>query len=55
METHFTSLTRGSFPLAANGHVTLSDRPGLGIEMNWDEWQRSFPYQSQSLRPPGGQ
>ena len=54
MEAQFTSLTRGSFPLAAHGHVTLSDRPGLGIEMNWDEWQRSFPYQSQSLRPPGG-
>lgn len=54
MEARFTSLTRGSFPLVASGHVTLSDRPGLGIEMNWDEWQRSHPYQSQSLRPPGG-
>jgi galactonate dehydratase len=54
MEARFTSLTRGSFPLVAKGYVTLSDRPGLGIEMNWDEWQRSYPYQSQSLRPPGG-
>jgi galactonate dehydratase len=54
MEARFTPLTRGSFPLVAKGYVTLSDRPGLGIEMNWDEWQRSYPYQSQSLRPPGG-
>jgi galactonate dehydratase len=54
MQARFTSLTRGSFPLVANGHVTLSDRPGLGIEMNWDEWDRSYSYRSQSLRPPGG-
>ena len=36
------------------GHVTLSDRPGLGVEMNWNEWERAYPYRSQSLRPPGG-
>lgn len=54
METRFTSLTRGSFPLVAKGHVTLSDRPGLGIEMNWEECDRRYPYKSQSLRPPGG-
>ena len=36
------------------GHVTLSERPGLGIDMNWEEWDRSFPYKGQSLRAPGG-
>jgi galactonate dehydratase len=54
MEPSFTALTRGTFPLVDKGHVTLSDRPGLGLDMHWDEWERSFPYQSQSLRPPGG-
>ena len=32
MESRFASLTRGTFPLFAKGHVTLSERPGLGIE-----------------------
>jgi galactonate dehydratase len=54
MEPVFTDVTRGSFPLAKNGHVTLPDRPGLGIEMDWAELDRRFPYRSQSLRPPGG-
>jgi len=54
MESRFVSLTRGTFPAVDAGHVTLSERPGLGIEMNWDEWDRSFPYKGQSSRPPGG-
>ncbi|MSV30326.1 MAG: mandelate racemase/muconate lactonizing enzyme family protein [Bryobacterales bacterium] len=54
MEPVFTGITRGSFPLAKNGHVTLPDRPGLGIEMDWAELDRRFPYRAQSLRPPGG-
>ena len=54
MEPVFTDITRRTFPLAKNGRVTLSDRPGLGIEMDWPELDRRFPYRSQSLRPPGG-
>ena len=54
MESVFTGITRGTFPVVKNGHVTLSDRPGLGIEMDWAELDRRFPYRSQSLRPPGG-
>ena len=54
MEADFTDITRRTFPVAKNGHVTLSDRPGLGIEMDWAELDRRFPYRSQSLRPPGG-
>jgi galactonate dehydratase len=54
MEPRFTTLTRGTFPAVDKGHVTLSDRPGLGLDMHWDEWERAYPYRSQSLRPPGG-
>lgn len=54
MEPEFAALTRGTFPLVKNGHVTLSDRPGLGIEMDWAELDRRHPYKGQSLRPPGG-
>lgn len=54
MESRFAALTSGTFPLVAKGHVTLSDRPGLGLEMNWPEWDQAHRYQSQSLRAPGG-
>jgi galactonate dehydratase len=54
MEPRFIGLTRNTFPRVANGHVTLSDRPGLGLEMEWERWDREHPYRSQSLRPPGG-
>ena len=54
MEDTFGPVTRGSFPKVAGGHVTLSEKPGLGIEMDWAEWDRRYPYRSQSLRPPGG-
>jgi galactonate dehydratase len=54
MESTFTAMTRGTFPAVKNGQVTLSDRPGLGIEMDWTELDARFPYKSQSLRPPGG-
>jgi galactonate dehydratase len=54
MEPVFAKLTRGAFPMVSKGYVTPPDRPGLGLEMDWAEWQRGFPYTSQSLRPPGG-
>ena len=54
MEPLFTGITRGTFPVAKNGRVTLADRPGLGIEMDWGVLDQRFPYRSQSLRPPGG-
>ncbi|HEU0123489.1 MAG TPA: mandelate racemase/muconate lactonizing enzyme family protein [Bryobacteraceae bacterium] len=50
----FNELTRNTFPQTRNGTVTLSDRPGLGLEMNWDIWQARYPYKMASLRPPGG-
>ena len=54
MEHEFVKLTRGTFPKVVNGHVTLSDRPGLGVEMDWAELEKRYPYKGQSLRPPGG-
>jgi galactonate dehydratase len=54
MEAEFVKLTRGTFPKVLNGHVTLSESPGLGIEMDWAEMDKRYPYRSQSLRPPGG-
>jgi galactonate dehydratase len=54
MEPVFAQITGGTFPLVKKGQVTLSDRPGLGLEMDWAELDRRYPYRSQSLRPPGG-
>lgn len=54
MEPLFVRLTRGSFPRVQKGHVTLSSRPGLGMEMDWEVLAREFPYRGQSMRPPGG-
>ena len=54
MENTFLSVTRNSFPKVVDGHVQLSGQPGLGIEMDWSEWDKRFPYRAQSLRPPGG-
>lgn len=50
----FLPLTRHTFPLTVKGEVTLSDKPGLGLEMDWALWQQRHPYKGASLRPPGG-
>jgi galactonate dehydratase len=54
MSAAFDPLTKGTFPAVNKGHVTLSDLPGLGLTMDWREWDKRHPYRSQSLRPPGG-
>jgi galactonate dehydratase len=54
MQDTFATVTRGTFPAVRDGHATLSDGPGLGIEMDWAEMDRRFPYKGQSMRPPGG-
>jgi galactonate dehydratase len=54
MEGIFTRISRGTFPHVQQGHVTLSDRPGLGIDLDWAECEKLYPYKGQSLRPPGG-
>jgi len=54
VEPVFTEVTRGTFPLASGGRVKLSDRPGLGLTMDWELLEKKYPYRAQSLRPPGG-
>jgi galactonate dehydratase len=53
-EKVFAEITKNTFPRVTNGAVTLSDKPGLGIEMDWSAIARLYPYKSQSMRPPGG-
>ena len=54
MSAAFEGPTKGTFPQVKQGHVTLSDAPGLGLTMDWAEWDKRHPYKGQSLRPPGG-
>lgn len=49
----FTELTRGTHPVPKQGAVTPPSKAGLGIEMDWDAWQRRFPYQPSTRRPGG--
>lgn len=37
-------LTRGTLPKVEKGMVRLPDRPGLGLEMDFADWKRRFPY-----------
>jgi galactonate dehydratase len=53
-DEEFGQLTRGTALRPAQSVVTASARPGLGIEMDWAEWDRRYPYAGQSIRPPGG-
>ena len=55
MALTFAGLTKGTFPQMKSGHVVLSEKPGLGLTMDWQEWGHRHPYKSQSQRPPGGQ
>ena len=50
----FSALTKNTFPPVVKGEVTLNDKPGLGLEMDWPLWQQRHPYKGASLRPPGG-
>jgi L-alanine-DL-glutamate epimerase-like enolase superfamily enzyme len=54
MSATFEALTQNTFPQVKQGHVTLNDKPGLGITMDWPLWDQRHPYKGQSLRPPGG-
>jgi len=54
MEAAFGEVTRGTFPKALNGHVTLNNKPGLGVEMDWAALEARHPYRGQSMRRPGG-
>lgn len=42
-EAVFQELTNGTFPVQKDGYVTLPDRPGLGIEVNFAEFVKRYP------------
>ena len=44
----FAPLTKNTFPQALKGEVTLSEKPGLGLEMDWAQWQQRHPYKNAS-------
>ena len=54
MEPIFSAVTKSTFPAVKSGYSTLSDRPGLGLDMDWAAMDSKYPYKAQSLRPPGG-
>jgi galactonate dehydratase len=43
-EKLFQDLTAGTFPVQKDGIVSLPQGPGLGLQMDFGEWKRRFPY-----------
>src|SRR5262249_52296432 len=41
----YRELTSGTYPLQRNGYVELSDRPGLGLTVDFAEFKKRFPFQ----------
>jgi galactonate dehydratase len=37
-------LTGGTLPKVVGGHVSLPERPGLGLSVDFAEWRKRFPY-----------
>ncbi len=46
----YRELTDGSYPLQHNGYVELSDRPGLGLQVDFPGFVRRFPFQATRRR-----
>jgi galactonate dehydratase len=42
----FTEMTDGTYPTQKNGRVRLPDAPGLGIKVNFAEFERKCPYKA---------
>lgn len=40
----FQELSSGTYPVQQQGFVTLSDRPGLGLTIDFDQFERRFPF-----------
>jgi galactonate dehydratase len=40
----YTELTKGTYPIQKNGVIALSERPGLGLTVDFSEFKRRFPY-----------
>lgn len=50
-EALFAEITRGTLPKQRQGGVMLPEKPGLGIEMDWELLKRRFPYQGRRATP----
>lgn len=48
----FQELTDGAYPVQQNGYVSLSDRPGLGLQVNLAEFTKRFPFKASRRRSP---
>jgi galactonate dehydratase len=46
----YQELTDGSYPAQQNGYVELSERPGLGLRINVEEFTRRFPFKATRRR-----
>lgn len=46
----YTELTKGTYPLQKNGTITLPERPGLGLAVDFEEFKKRFPYKPISRR-----
>ena len=42
----FQELTNGAYPVQQGGSIALPERPGLGIEVNFGEFVRRFPFKN---------
>ncbi len=40
----FQDMTRGTYPLQHEGSVILSEAPGLGLQIDFEQFKRRFPY-----------
>jgi galactonate dehydratase len=46
----YTDLTKGTYPIQKSGAIALSERPGLGLTVDFSEFKRRFPYKAISRR-----
>jgi len=44
----FQELTNGTYPVQKNGYVPLPQGPGLGIEVDFEQLKKRFPYRSKA-------
>jgi galactonate dehydratase len=42
----YQELTNGTYPVQSSGYVELSDRPGLGLQVDFAEFKKRFPFKA---------
>jgi hypothetical protein len=43
-------MTAGTYPVHRNGHVTLPGGPGLGLQIDFAEFKKRFPFRATRRR-----